>query len=98
MERMLELSVTDNREATTATLPQHTENAVRLLHMVQDFLQAEGLVNPSVDREGSGGDGDSDGRADGVVRLRHAVAPAVSGGTTAAARVHGAGGPTGERS
>lgn len=48
MERMLELSVTDNREATTATLPQHTENAVRLLHMVQDFLQAEGLVNPAL--------------------------------------------------
>uniref|UniRef100_A0A8C1J330 Neurobeachin-like protein 2 n=1 Tax=Cyprinus carpio TaxID=7962 RepID=A0A8C1J330_CYPCA len=48
MERMLELAVTDNREATTATLPQHTENAVRLLHMVQDFLQAEGLVNPAL--------------------------------------------------
>uniref|UniRef100_A0A672QFP5 Neurobeachin-like protein 2 n=1 Tax=Sinocyclocheilus grahami TaxID=75366 RepID=A0A672QFP5_SINGR len=48
MERMLELAVTGNREATTATLPQHTENAVRLLHMVQDFLQAEGLVNPAL--------------------------------------------------
>uniref|UniRef100_A0A8C2BB23 Neurobeachin-like protein 2 n=1 Tax=Cyprinus carpio TaxID=7962 RepID=A0A8C2BB23_CYPCA len=48
MERMLEFAVTDNREATTATLPQHTENAVRLLHMVQDFLQAEGLVNPAL--------------------------------------------------
>ncbi|XP_059426100.1 neurobeachin-like protein 1 [Carassius carassius] len=48
MERMLELAVTDNREATTATLPQHTENAVRLLHVVQDFLQAEGLVNPAL--------------------------------------------------
>ncbi|KAJ8003964.1 hypothetical protein DPEC_G00153880 [Dallia pectoralis] len=48
MERMLEWAVTDNREATAAMLPQHTENAVRLLHMVQDFLQAEGLVNPSL--------------------------------------------------
>ncbi|XP_051567309.1 neurobeachin-like protein 1 isoform X1 [Myxocyprinus asiaticus] len=48
MERMLEWAVTDNREATTATLPQHTENAVRLLHIVQDFLQAEGLVNPAL--------------------------------------------------
>ncbi|TRY98711.1 hypothetical protein DNTS_010265 [Danionella cerebrum] len=36
------------REATAASLPQQTENAVRLLHVVQDFLQAEGLVNPSL--------------------------------------------------
>lgn len=48
MERMLEWAVTDNREASTATLPQHTENAVRLLHIVQDFLQAEGLINPAL--------------------------------------------------
>lgn len=45
---MLEWAVIDNREASTATLPQHTENAVRLLHIVQDFLQAEGLVNPGL--------------------------------------------------
>ncbi|KAA8579540.1 hypothetical protein FQN60_006633 [Etheostoma spectabile] len=48
MERMLEWAVSDNRQASVATLPQHTENAVRLLHMVQDFLQAEGLVNPAL--------------------------------------------------
>ena len=48
MERMLEWAVGDNREASAATLPQHTENAVRLLHIVQDFLQAEGLVNPAL--------------------------------------------------
>ncbi|KAM4560063.1 neurobeachin-like protein 1 isoform 3-T3 [Odontesthes bonariensis] len=48
MERMLESAVSDNREASTVTLPQHTENAVRLLHVVQDFLQAEGLVNPAL--------------------------------------------------
>ncbi|XP_061652888.1 neurobeachin-like protein 1 isoform X2 [Phyllopteryx taeniolatus] len=48
LERMLECAVTDNREASAATLPQHTENAVRLLHMVQDFLQAEGLINPAL--------------------------------------------------
>uniref|UniRef100_A0AAQ5Z645 Neurobeachin-like protein 2 n=1 Tax=Amphiprion ocellaris TaxID=80972 RepID=A0AAQ5Z645_AMPOC len=48
MERMLEWAVSDNREASAATLPQHTENAVRLLHMVQDFLQAEGLINPAL--------------------------------------------------
>ncbi|XP_076871278.1 neurobeachin-like protein 1 isoform X2 [Brachyhypopomus gauderio] len=48
MEQMLEWAVTDNRESAVACLPQHTENAVRLLHMVQDFLQAEGLVNPAL--------------------------------------------------
>ncbi|RVE75339.1 hypothetical protein OJAV_G00015710 [Oryzias javanicus] len=48
MERMLESAVSDNREASTAMLPQHTENAVRLLHIVQDFLQTEGLVNPAL--------------------------------------------------
>ncbi|XP_036425659.1 neurobeachin-like protein 1 isoform X2 [Colossoma macropomum] len=48
LERMLEWAVNDNRESTTVTLPQHTENAVRLLHVVQDFLQAEGLVNPAL--------------------------------------------------
>nr|XP_057907467.1 neurobeachin-like protein 1 isoform X2 [Doryrhamphus excisus] len=48
MERMLEWAVSDNREASAATLPQHTENAVRLLHVVQDFLQAEGLINPAL--------------------------------------------------
>ncbi|KAJ8255639.1 hypothetical protein COCON_G00195030 [Conger conger] len=48
LEKMLEWAVSDNREATAAMLPQHTENAVRLLHMLQDFLQAEGLVNPAL--------------------------------------------------
>ncbi|XP_030637055.1 neurobeachin-like protein 1 [Chanos chanos] len=48
LERMLEWAVTDNREASAVMLPQHTENAVRLLHVVQDFLQAEGLVNPAL--------------------------------------------------
>uniref|UniRef100_A0A3Q3QH30 Neurobeachin-like protein 2 n=1 Tax=Monopterus albus TaxID=43700 RepID=A0A3Q3QH30_MONAL len=48
IERMLEWAVSDNRDASAATLPQHTENAVRLLHIVQDFLQAEGLVNPAL--------------------------------------------------
>uniref|UniRef100_A0A2I4BEJ2 Neurobeachin-like protein 2 n=1 Tax=Austrofundulus limnaeus TaxID=52670 RepID=A0A2I4BEJ2_AUSLI len=48
LECMLEWSVSDNREASAATLPQHTENAVRLLHIVQDFLQAEGLISPGL--------------------------------------------------
>uniref|UniRef100_A0A8C7YWS5 Neurobeachin-like 1 n=1 Tax=Oryzias sinensis TaxID=183150 RepID=A0A8C7YWS5_9TELE len=48
MERMLESAVSDNRETSTAMLPQHTENAVRLLHIVQDFLQTEGMVNPAL--------------------------------------------------
>lgn len=48
LEKMLEWAVADNREATAAMLPQHTENAVRLLHVLQDFLQAEGLVSPAL--------------------------------------------------
>ncbi|XP_034031730.1 neurobeachin-like protein 1 isoform X2 [Thalassophryne amazonica] len=48
MERMLERAVSDNREASAATLPQNTENAVRLVHILQDFLQAEGLINPAL--------------------------------------------------
>ncbi|XP_042558754.1 LOW QUALITY PROTEIN: neurobeachin-like protein 1 [Clupea harengus] len=48
LERMLELAVSANRESPAATLPQHTESAVRLLHVVQDFLQAEGLVSPAL--------------------------------------------------
>ncbi|XP_058888101.1 neurobeachin-like protein 1 isoform X1 [Acipenser ruthenus] len=48
LEKMIEWAVTDNREATVATLPVHTENAVFLLHTLQDFLQAEGLVNPAL--------------------------------------------------
>lgn len=45
---MLECAVSDNRECAAAMLPEHTENAVRLLHVVQDFLQAEGLINPAL--------------------------------------------------
>ncbi|MGH0117639.1 UNVERIFIED_CONTAM: hypothetical protein FKN15_041831 [Acipenser sinensis] len=48
LEKMIEWAVTDNREATASTLPVHTENAVFLLHTLQDFLQAEGLVNPAL--------------------------------------------------
>ncbi|KAG8124733.1 hypothetical protein E2320_019985, partial [Naja naja] len=43
LEKMLEWAVTDTREAKS--LPVYTENAFRLLFIVQDFLQAEGLVN-----------------------------------------------------
>ncbi|OXB76885.1 UNVERIFIED_CONTAM: hypothetical protein H355_002578 [Colinus virginianus] len=46
LEKMLEWSVTDNRDSKA--LPTHTENAFRLLLIVQDFLQAEGLVNLSL--------------------------------------------------
>ncbi|XP_062854156.1 neurobeachin-like protein 1 [Trichomycterus rosablanca] len=48
LERMVESAVSDYRECTTAALPEQTENAVRLLQVVQDFLQAEGLVNPAL--------------------------------------------------
>uniref|UniRef100_A0A670XXN3 Neurobeachin like 1 n=1 Tax=Pseudonaja textilis TaxID=8673 RepID=A0A670XXN3_PSETE len=43
LEKMLEWAVTDTREAKSP--PVYTEKAFRLLFIVQDFLQAEGLVN-----------------------------------------------------
>ncbi|KAJ7408227.1 neurobeachin-like protein 1 isoform X1 [Pitangus sulphuratus] len=46
LEKMLEWSVTDNRDSKA--LPTHAENAFKLLLIVQDFLQAEGVANSSV--------------------------------------------------
>uniref|UniRef100_A0A8C8VRA3 Neurobeachin like 1 n=1 Tax=Pelusios castaneus TaxID=367368 RepID=A0A8C8VRA3_9SAUR len=46
LEKMLEWTVNENRD--TKALPTHAENAFRLLLIVQDFLQAEGLVNPNL--------------------------------------------------
>uniref|UniRef100_K7FGC5 Neurobeachin-like protein 2 n=1 Tax=Pelodiscus sinensis TaxID=13735 RepID=K7FGC5_PELSI len=46
LEKMLEWTVTDNRD--TKALPTHAENAFHLLLIVQDFLQAEGLVNTNL--------------------------------------------------
>lgn len=46
LQKMLEWAVTENREAKTN--PVIAENAFRLLLMVQDFLQSEGLVNSNV--------------------------------------------------
>ncbi|XP_070436866.1 neurobeachin-like protein 1 isoform X1 [Equus przewalskii] len=46
LQKMLEWTVTENREAKTN--PVTAENAFRLMLIVQDFLQSEGLVNPNV--------------------------------------------------
>lgn len=46
LEKMLEWAVTDSRDAKSQ--PVYAENAFRLLLIVQDFLQAEGLVNSSL--------------------------------------------------
>uniref|UniRef100_A0A8C3D254 Neurobeachin like 1 n=1 Tax=Cairina moschata TaxID=8855 RepID=A0A8C3D254_CAIMO len=46
LEKMLEWAVTDNRDSKA--LPTHAENAFRLLLIVQDFLQAEGVVNSNL--------------------------------------------------
>ncbi|XP_044160987.1 neurobeachin-like protein 1 isoform X2 [Bufo gargarizans] len=45
LEKMPEWAVTENRDPKTQV---NAENANRLLHIVQDFLQAEGRVNPSL--------------------------------------------------
>uniref|UniRef100_A0A8D2Q530 Neurobeachin-like protein 2 n=1 Tax=Varanus komodoensis TaxID=61221 RepID=A0A8D2Q530_VARKO len=46
LEKMLEWAVTDSRDVKS--LPMYAENAFRLLLIVQDFLQAEGLVNSNL--------------------------------------------------
>uniref|UniRef100_A0A8C5N2A9 Neurobeachin like 1 n=1 Tax=Leptobrachium leishanense TaxID=445787 RepID=A0A8C5N2A9_9ANUR len=43
LEKMPEWAVTENKESKF-----HAENANRLLHIVQDFLQSEGMINPSL--------------------------------------------------
>uniref|UniRef100_G1P9B6 Neurobeachin like 1 n=1 Tax=Myotis lucifugus TaxID=59463 RepID=G1P9B6_MYOLU len=43
LQKMLEWAVTENREAKTN--PVTAENAFRLMLIIQDFLQSEGLVN-----------------------------------------------------
>ncbi|KAG9477212.1 hypothetical protein GDO78_002552 [Eleutherodactylus coqui] len=45
LEKMPEWAVTENRDPKTQV---NAENANRLLHIVQDFLQAEGRVNTSL--------------------------------------------------
>ncbi|MBZ3888746.1 Neurobeachin-like protein 1 [Sciurus carolinensis] len=46
LQKMLEWAVTENRE--TKTNPVTAENAFRLMMIIQDFLQSEGLVNSSM--------------------------------------------------
>ncbi|XP_069471622.1 neurobeachin-like protein 1 isoform X2 [Ambystoma mexicanum] len=46
LEKMTEWAVTEYREVKT--VPLHADNAIRLLHIIQDFLQAEGMVNPKL--------------------------------------------------
>lgn len=43
---MLEWAVTENRDAKSS--PVTAENAFRLMLIIQDFLQSEGLVNSNV--------------------------------------------------
>ncbi|XP_062950029.1 neurobeachin-like protein 1 isoform X5 [Cynocephalus volans] len=46
LQKMLEWAVTENREAKTN--PITAENAFRLMLIIQDFLQSEGLVNSNM--------------------------------------------------
>ncbi|XP_072473428.1 neurobeachin-like protein 1 isoform X1 [Notamacropus eugenii] len=46
LQKMLEWAVADNREAKTN--PATAENAFRLLLIIQDFLQTEGLLNTNL--------------------------------------------------
>jgi hypothetical protein len=46
LQKMLEWAVTENREAKSN--PVTAENAFRLVLIIQDFLQSEGLVNSNM--------------------------------------------------
>lgn len=46
LQKMLEWAVTENREAKLN--PVTAENAFRLMLIIQDFLQSEGLVNSNM--------------------------------------------------
>ncbi|EGW06134.1 Neurobeachin-like protein 1 [Cricetulus griseus] len=46
LQKMLEWAVTENRDAKSS--PVTAENAFRLMLIIQDFLQSEGLVNSNV--------------------------------------------------
>ncbi|XP_077874001.1 neurobeachin-like protein 1 isoform X2 [Ictidomys tridecemlineatus] len=46
LQKMLEWAVTENRETKTNSVT--AENAFRLMMIIQDFLQSEGLVNSSM--------------------------------------------------
>ncbi|KAM3822734.1 neurobeachin-like protein 2 isoform 1-T1 [Vipera latastei] len=45
LEMMMESALTDLKEATPALLPSLTQNALKLLHLLQDFLFSEGHNN-----------------------------------------------------
>ncbi|XP_077160810.1 neurobeachin-like protein 2 isoform X4 [Paroedura picta] len=48
LEMMLESALTDIKESTPAMLPSLTQNALKLLRLLQDFLFSEGLSNPAL--------------------------------------------------
>lgn len=46
LQKMLEWTVTEHRDAKSS--PVTAENAFRLMLIIQDFLQSEGLVNSNM--------------------------------------------------
>ncbi|XP_060103883.1 neurobeachin-like protein 2 isoform X1 [Heteronotia binoei] len=48
LEMMLESALTDIKESTPAMLPSLTQNALKLLRLLQDFLFSEGQSNPAL--------------------------------------------------
>ena len=46
LQKMLEWAITENRESKTN--PVTADNALRLIVIIQDFLQSEGLVNSNM--------------------------------------------------
>ena len=56
LEMMLESALTDIKESTPTMLPSLTQNALKLLRLLQDFLFSEGQSNPALWSEKVGGD------------------------------------------
>ncbi|XP_069501900.1 neurobeachin-like protein 2 isoform X3 [Ambystoma mexicanum] len=48
LEMMLESAFTDIKESTPAALPSHTQNVLKLLRLLQDFLFSEGHNNQTL--------------------------------------------------
>uniref|UniRef100_A0A670JRX1 Neurobeachin-like protein 2 n=1 Tax=Podarcis muralis TaxID=64176 RepID=A0A670JRX1_PODMU len=55
LEMMMESALTDIKEATLAMLPSLTQNALKLLRLLQDFLFSEGHSNQALWSEKVGG-------------------------------------------
>lgn len=65
LEMMLESALTDLKESGPAALPGLTQNALKLLRLLQDFLFSEGHNNQALWSEKVSGHGEGPGPMEG---------------------------------